>query len=163
MRYILALLVVMLFASDVLFMKTIQGNSQTKVEATVMPIATPTPAPHLNPDKLFTRINEYRANHGLNKLAWDTSLCSFAGTRLMQIHSDFSHNGFYPIAKSQYSSIWTGENLSKGYPNDDMTYNGWIHSPEHLENIVNPVFKRTCLTTDSIGFDTYAVQEFASY
>ena len=117
----------------------------------------------LDPFKIYNLVNDFRSSKGLKKLVFDPSMCDFANTRLKEIHTDWSHSGFLPVADTTYKYNFAGENLAKGYLSEQETLDGWEQSPKHLEDMVDPNFTRTCVTTDIFGSKTYVVQEFASY
>lgn len=112
---------------------------------------------HLDPDKIFTLVNEYRINHGLNKLASNSAMCPFAYKRLSEIHKDFSHNGFENV-KYAFKYTYAGENLIHGFENENLVVSEWIKSPVHLKNITNQNYTHTCVVTDK----DYAVQIFSN-
>lgn len=140
---------------------------QTKKTFVKKIIPTPTELPHLDAYKIYDLINDYRASKGLNKLLFDPSMCDFTSKRLTEIHSNFSHKGYkanpFPYGKANS----TGENLIQGYTTDQSIVTAWVASPEHLANIVNPQFTRTCIQVDATPMGVFqslsAVQEFASY
>lgn len=127
---------------------------------------TITPSPHpLDPLKVLTLINDHRKSKGLGILSFDESMCKFANTRLEQIKTNYSHDGFYPAVKKAYEYTYAGENLASGYTTEDGVVYGWIMSPKHLENIENPHYTRSCVASGSDlnnpNLKVYTVQEFA--
>lgn len=125
-----------------------------------LPKSTPVP---LNATKIFNLLNDYRKSHSVAPLTWDGSMCTFANTRLKEIHTNYSHKGFYNEEQSFYGNGYTvGENISMGFIDEQDTTNGWIHSPDHLANIIYAGYTRTCIAVDRYNNDTYAVQEFAN-
>lgn len=160
--FIVFLLLLILGAGYLLIINTPSYDSAFK------PI--PTPGPSLTPlvldsMKIYNLINDYRISKGLNKLVFDPSMCDYTKKRLTEIHSDFSHAGFIQVRPPYFFSpnVSIGENLSRGSTSDQETVDTWIKSPTHLENIVKPVYTRTCISTDNNVNETYVVQEFASY
>lgn len=113
-------------------------------------------------DKVFTLVNEYRADHGLEKLRWNESMCPFTKLRLKELHTDYSHAGYVKSVNnySPYSSASAGsENLaSAAYTNKDLV-NSWINSPPHKGAIMDKRFTDTCVAVDSL----YAVQHFIGF
>ena len=126
---------------------------------------TPTdaPVPHLDPYKIYNLINDYRDSKGLSKLFWDPSMCDYTKMRLTQIHTDWSHRGYlvkYPPYQNQ--NDYAGENLAKDQDTEQEVISEWLNSQEHLANIEKAVYDRTCIATDTVGNETYTVQEFVS-
>lgn len=140
------------------------------IQTIVIPTKTPIPAPkHLDAEKLFNLVNDYRASQGLNKLASSSAMCPFAFKRLSQIPYDWSHTGFYPEVKSYYTYVDAGENLGRGYDDEEIQLKEWINSPSHKKNLDKPSYTHTCI---AVGRDidlgtnqqeTFVVEEFASF
>lgn len=118
----------------------------------------------LNATKIFNLINDYRASKGLSKLSFNQGMCPFANKRLLQIHQDNSHSGFTAEVGKTFCSQCkhAGENLAGDQTNEGELVRGWINSPEHLANILQPDYTVTCVSTDIVGDRTFTVQEFAS-
>lgn len=61
---------------------------------------------------------------------------------------------------------WTalGENLAAGYATPEAVVAGWMASPGHRANILNPAFKQIGVGVASASdkYGTYAVQEFGA-
>jgi len=59
----------------------------------------------------------------------------------------FSHTGSdgsstsARITRLGYNWMSCGENIGKGYKNEEQVIKGWINSPGHCSNIMNPNFK----------------------
>ena len=134
----------------------------------------------LQPELAATReeilgiVNDCRAEEGVGPLLLDEALCQIATVRAMEIAytGQYSHQrpgglswstlkeelGYSLIARTKL-----GENLAKGYGgvNADAC-EGWIHSPLHYQNMVDPDFTRTGIGRDTLGGATYWAQWFAS-
>jgi uncharacterized protein YkwD len=122
--------------------------------------------------EIFDGINQERLNNGLSPLVTDPNLNSIAQTRSndMITRNYFSHtdpdNGqvlFQVLLRQQgYTYLYAGENIAEirnqgafvpagltvysRYSAQDLAdqfVTGWINSPEHHDNIVNPHFRRT--------------------
>lgn len=65
----------------------------------------------------------------------------------MKSNDIFSHtgsNGSDPgkrIRKTGYKWLTYGENIGKGYADEDAVVAGWLSSPGHCKNMMNPDFK----------------------
>lgn len=142
---------------------TLAFTLPSNIKHVIAPLPTNAPI-QLNSKKIFNLINDYRVSQGVQKLIYDSSICSFTQKRLHQIHKDFSHTGFSPEVYSSYQFHKAGENIIFGnYYTEQPLVKAWINSPEHRENIVNPTYTRTCVATDTYQYQQYAVQEFANY
>ena len=93
--------------------------------------------------EMINLINQTRLANDLNVLSYDPELYEIARLRANEIVQSFSHlrpNGepFYSI-----STLIDGENLSR-YGNGDAlsTFDGFMHSPNHKDNILFADFKR---------------------
>lgn len=93
-------------------------------------------------------VNVEREKRGLNPLKWDSELSKAARFKSedMRDHNYFDHEsptfgslenllGFFKIS---YSSA--GENLAGGLFHPEDAVEGWMNSPGHRENILNPQF-----------------------
>jgi uncharacterized protein YkwD len=101
--------------------------------------------------------NEYRISKGLNALTHDERLCSAAVARMndMVTYNYFAHNtpdGRKPwtFFSGKYLSI--GENLSLANNTASATVIAWEKSPEHNENLLLPIYTKTCVaSTNKFG------------
>jgi uncharacterized protein YkwD len=88
----------------------------------------------------------YRPTH---RLIWDSRLA-----RAAQRHSnDMANNNFFSHTGSDGSLVWDriddtgydwqtcGENIAAGYPSIRDAVNGWLNSPGHCANIMDPNFE----------------------
>lgn len=89
---------------------------------------------------------------------FDDTLCDFAKERLYEIHTDWSHDGFWEV-ETKYPYIEAGENLAYGQTSPEELVRQWVASPKHLENILKP-YTRTCIETNIYNNTTYTVQQF---
>ena len=96
------------------------------------------------PDEIIRRVNEERESVGLAPLAKSDSLCKSAGIRAEEIAVKFSHERpdntqcFTVIEDSSYS----GENIGMGYTLPEEAIKGWMTSPGHMANILDPAFTK---------------------
>jgi uncharacterized protein YkwD len=128
---------------------------------------------------VFLLVNKERAKAGANALAWDKNLNSVArykSANMLQ-YNDFGHptkslGGIAPIVLAiSYFGYYTksfGENIfmSSGRSEAEVTaellMNGWMNSPGHRNNLLNPEWTRmTCgIVFSSEGNKAYATQHF---
>lgn len=94
----------------------------------------------------ITEINDIRAAKGVGALAADPTLDKTALIKAqdMAAKNYFEHNA--PdgtpwsdfIYKNRPGSDGFAENIAECYPTNHDTVIGWVNSPSHLENILNP-------------------------
>lgn len=94
-------------------------------------------------------VNEERAKHGLSpvKLASDVSFVARTKSKDMHDRGYFDHNS--PTYGSPFDMLTdfglrysaAGENIAAGYADAEAVMEGWMNSPGHRNNILNPDFK----------------------
>ena len=158
-------LVIFLFGFNPFFTpeKEVAGLSVIEISNTPSPTPTftltptPTPKPSASPTKtkedsstdilvypykttvdLLQQVNSFRVGKGLSPLTANPETCFFAKTRVHEISSNFSHDGFYQRIDSKtlpYPS-WSevAENIAVN-PDPTQVVPGWINSPGHNENL----------------------------
>jgi uncharacterized protein YkwD len=106
----------------------------------------------------MARVNQWRAS-GANcgsqgsfgpapALTWNSLLAQAATghSQDMVDHNFFSHTGFNGSTLGQridatgYAWSWIGENIAAGQTTVNQVVDGWIASPGHCANIMNPNF-----------------------
>jgi uncharacterized protein YkwD len=109
---------------------------------------TPKTAVHHSAEEaMIADMNRERASHGLAPLRLNVQLALAAGDRAndMVAKHYFSHvapdgrQPWYWIEKRGYDYTEVGENLAVGYRGAAVV-DGWMHSPEHRENVLKPEF-----------------------
>lgn len=131
--------------------------------------AAPTPAAAPGGERAQIRdcANTERAKVGLGPLADDAALdrAAQAHAEDMRARDYFAHEspeGTMPwdrieaTLRGEAPFTWMGENIAMGFADVPATCVGWMNSPGHRANILNPHY-------DTIGtawVDGYAVQEF---
>lgn len=111
---------------------------------------------------VYNVVNSWRNENGYSILVEDDVLCDFAEIRLIEIDSDWSHNGFK--SKSQQlllenGYLKVGENLYTGLAkNADAILTMWLNSPTHRNNIIDS-YTNTCVQCN----EESCVQIFSSY
>jgi hypothetical protein len=134
-----------------------QANLSVNIKPTSIPTVLPTPFVH--PKDLFQIIQLYRTNHGLPTYKTSETLCELASSRLPEYKAVPSHEGFFKAIQSgRYGKGAFAENLISLHGSDFTTFNAWIASPEHKENLDAP-YTHSCLVSDGM----YTVQEFGYY
>ncbi|MCJ8282808.1 MAG: CAP domain-containing protein, partial [Rivularia sp. ALOHA_DT_140] len=133
--------------------ETIVLNESTPVPATPTS-STPesgSTSPTANPliEEVIQETNKYRIEAGLQPLVLNLDLSESA-----QMHSeDMAHNDFFSHTGSNgtrvsdrtksagYESSFVGQNIAAGYMSAEEVVRGWMNSPGHRENILNPSYK----------------------
>ncbi len=118
--------------------------------------------------QLFDRINQARSQAGVGELQWDDRLAAAAlpHAQLMAQKQQLSHQFRGEPAVRQriiatgLHSDASGENVALG-PDVDNLFEGWMHSPPHRANILNPKYNASAIAVVRQGDSLWAVQEFA--
>lgn len=119
-------------------------------------------------------INDYRAEHGLSRLRLDRVLTRAADWMAVDMprRGYFAHQdsrGRDPFARLEVfgypDNTWRGENLAAGYADASSTFNQWVNSPAHRDNMLTSEYRavgisRTCVAGSTYG--CYWVTEFGS-
>ena len=119
-------------------------------------------------------INEYRVKNGRSELTWDDNAYRAAQIRVLELIPEWG--GHVRPDGSSFESVYDelkvddlksmGENLAGGFASVEETFNQWINSEGHRENILKEKFKSTAIAFLSSPKDHYRyywVQEFTSY
>lgn len=115
-----------------------------------------------DPDGVFRLVNDYRIKMGLKPLRINPTMCAFAAKRVEEIKTNYSHDGFDQMAKSEnhpFNYVYAGENIDEGSYNAEFSVNRWIQSESHRQNMESPHYTDTCIVIKN----GYAVQLFASF
>lgn len=122
---------------------------------------------------VFNLINQQRALNGVPSLSRNSSLDQSAQSDAAQMASEnfFGHYGLNGdsnpgdrMAAAGYTgaSTW-GENIAAGYPTAVDVVTGWMNSPGHRANILDPSFQNTGIGVAYGGaYGTYWVQDFGA-
>ena len=106
-------------------------------------------------------------------LTWSASLASAAlvHSQDMVTANFFSHTGSngstfdQRITAAGYAWQTAGENIAAGYPGLSQVMAGWMASPGHCANLMNPSFTQMGLAcvngTSANPYGTYWTQDFA--
>ena len=117
---------------------------------------------------LFEATNRERAAHGLAALAWDAALATAAQRHAARMAEEHAISHQFPgeaallnrtsQAGARFSLV--AENVAEG-PDTDTIHSGWMHSPGHRANILDPQLTAIGIAVASRGSQLYAVQDFA--
>lgn len=150
--------------------------SLTQKNGTYKPSFLQNSEPRISSDHIYTLVNDERVKANLKPLKINEKLVEAAQLRAKDILStgDWSHEA--PHSGNTYTKVMTqvkydnskkGENLAKDYRDDNSIVVAWMNSPEHKENIVDPLYQETGVATASgtmSGIKTVVVvQLFGGY
>lgn len=113
-------------------------------------------------DEVIRLCNKEREAAGLAPLEKSDSLTGSAAVRVGELSAKFSHTR--PDGSDCFSAITEegstfGENIAHGYRTPQQAMEGWLASPGHKENILNPGFTKIGVGYNKDG--NYWVQVFA--
>jgi uncharacterized protein YkwD len=124
----------------------------TQAPATQPPVTqAPPPPPTTQPPvnykmAILELVNKERANAGVAPLSYYYEGQTVGDIRASEICTSFSHtrpNGtecFTAAEEAGVSYMTAGENLAYGYSTPEEVMNGWMNSPGHRSNILDPEF-----------------------
>lgn len=117
--------------------------------------------------RLMKQVNEYRESNGLAALTISTSLTETAETRAKEasyLSGHYRPNG--TLCLNSMDELY-GENLARGYDDEDKAFRAWTKSTDHDRNMLDTSTYKTmgaavfiALDNDNVGFKTYYVLTF---
>lgn len=130
-----------------LVLEGVPGNSLTQAD---FRFTDPTDDP-LNADfqqRVLELTNQYRIENGLSPLTWNNLLDRAADSHSenMAVQDFFSHTDLQGQSSSDRGvtvgyGAFVGENIAVGYDTPEAVVQGWINSPPHRENLLNPLYQ----------------------
>lgn len=129
-------------------------------------------------NEMIELINIERAKEGLNPVVYDYKMTLAATIRSLEMHYTkvFEHARYCPNNEynkdlcRKWSTIFTdlkishngaGENIARGFTTMSGAMNGFMNSPSHRKNIMNPNYKYVGIGVAEDGSSTYYIsQEF---
>ncbi len=108
-----------------------------------------TTSSQINANSLISLTNQTRSQNGLQSLAANSKLnqAAYAKANDMISNNYFAHTspsgimGWHFIRGQGYAYSKAGENLAKDFMTSQGVFNGWMASPTHRANILEPGFK----------------------
>lgn len=106
----------------------------------------------IDPRDIITYVNEERMKRGIRPLRVSEPLMKAAKMRadVMLRHENFSHQDPYEgiqldtvLPKLKYPFIWASENIGMGDTNGRDFVTGFMNSPSHRDNLLNPALVET--------------------
>lgn len=139
---------ILILALFSLYMAYLVGNQEVSY------IVTPqdNSSREINQNRLFEVVNKFRVDNGLPEYREDPSACKIADIRVQDIQLEFSHRMF--VSRVNTGKI-VGENLSRGFYNDQDVLSAWIYSKKHRDNLLAD-FRGSCIRCEN----RYCVQIF---
>ena len=138
-----------LVANGFLFSNEFKGQCKTAGITLGEKIAAPEDNPLKSyAEKIVTLVNAERRKAGVAELKIDPGLMTAANKRSKEITESFAHSR--PDGRECFSVLnevslpvyyAAGENIAYGYPSPEAVMNGWMNSPGHRGNILDPDFK----------------------
>jgi uncharacterized protein YkwD len=119
-------------------------------------------------NQLYALANQTRASYGLAPLKWDPALASSAMqhcvlmARSREIEHRYRNEADVPLRASQAGARFSliEENIAAG-PYASGIHQGWMSSPPHRANLLNPSIDRVGLAVVSRNGQLYAVADYA--
>jgi len=133
------------------------GNA-SQTDTSPAPAPPPAPTASTQVQQVLDLVNAERTSRGLVPVSLSAELntASHAHTERQAADGSIFHqdpqDGSSPgdrIGRAGYSFSTWGENVAAGYPTAEAVMNGWMTSPGHCRNILNPGF-----TEMGVGFVT---------
>lgn len=126
------------------------NTADIKPVNTIYPLTTNT-----DEIKIVNLTNAERKANGLNELNLNGQLCTAAQLKAddMRVNNYFAHTSpidsektaSYFVREVNYKYRFVGENLARGFSNINAAFIGWLNSPTHKRNILNPIFDDICV------------------
>ena len=120
--------------------------------------------------QLFEALNRERTSQGLSALQWDNALFKAARHHALlmanlnmlehQLPSESNLEGRLAEAGARFSVI--AENIAIG-PNPQIIHAGWMNSPGHRKNILNPRLTSVGIAAVHGPGGLFAVQDFSQF
>lgn len=130
---------------------------------------TPVQVTKLDIYTMWQEVNQERAAHGVPALVLDPKLNTSAEAKCAAMVAEKSWNHTLPDGRTPQTFIATqypnwrvsGENISYGYTNAQAVVSGWVGSPEHEVNLVNPAYTNEGLALCNVpNYPNTVVQQF---
>ncbi len=151
------------------------SGSSSNVSASMDPPLPSSPLPNVpsspSVDGSFAgMLNGVRADNGSAPVSYDARLGRAAQAhandmlamqRMTHTGSDGSNAG-QRIAREGYDWITWGENVARGYRDEASVLNGWVNSPGHQANNINPNFEDFALAKAGTGSNQFWALVFAT-
>ncbi len=142
--------------------------------ATRPPTSTPAPAYGMDAaaQQVFNLTNAERAKAGLAPLRLNATLISSAGWFAQDMLDNHVQNLSHTDSQGRdaparieafgYRWLYYAENIAVGYPSPDAVVAGWMASPGHRENILNPMLTEIGIGHAPNGGWDYWVEDFGT-
>jgi uncharacterized protein YkwD len=120
-------------------------------------------------ERVLVMVNQARADYGLAPVEWHDGAAAVAleHSQDMAARNFFDHvnpEGQTPgdrLAEGNVELTGWGENIAAGYLTADAVMEGWMNSPGHRDNILNPMWTHLGVgVTDPVQPGPYWTQNF---
>jgi hypothetical protein len=126
-------------------------------------------------EKVVDLTNQFRVDNGLVPLSidWDLQEAAQQHSQNMAILDFYDHTGLDGSRPSEralskgYEASFVGENIGAGYVTPEDVVNGWMNSPGHRDNILNPSYNEIGVgyyflenDTGNTNYNSYWTQKF---
>jgi len=96
--------------------------------------------------QLLDKVNAQRKKAKLKALSMDKTLQEAAMLRAAECAVYYQHirpsgENCFSVLEGNYTHFSSGENIAAGYKSTDQVMDGWMNSPGHKSNILNPGFQ----------------------
>jgi uncharacterized protein YkwD len=120
---------------------------------------------------IHTSINEIRQKNRKSTLSYSDNLQKIAQKRAIDMRDKKYFGHFDPngnswksfFDNSDYNYTYAGENLAKGYINEQELLDDWMNSPSHKENILYSNFEESGVYVLKDGNTNIIVQSFGRH
>jgi len=138
-------------------------------ESYLIPLSIPSVLEFSEARRVLTLVNQIRAENNLAPLMWDSEMEKASCLRAVECSLSVEHmrpNG------TSWSSVYSGmhgENIAAGYWSAEEVVNGWMNSPGHKANILDPDYKTMTVSLNyspwggNEGYYYYWSQNFSCY
>lgn len=139
------------------------GTDRLATAGAPLPTTSPVPSSLPAPTTFADMLNAVRANNGSNPVVYDARLGRAAQLhaedmlamgRMTHTGSDGSSAGQRIIRQGYNPRAW-GENVARGYQTEESVLQGWVNSPGHQANNINPNFEDFGLAKAGSGSQLY--------
>lgn len=143
--------------------ETLVSNSSLTASPTLIQPIVDSAVPNLAGDVSFGNLlNDVRAQNGAPPVTFDARLNDAAQSHAedMLENNYFAHQGLdgstvgTRVQAEGYNFARVGENIAAGYRSEQTVLNGWVNSPGHQRNNVDPEFEEFGLGYVRDGNDT---------
>lgn len=109
--------------------------------------ATQHSASSFSKEKLFDLVQRWRYENNLQPYTNSNEVCEIAKLRLQETSTNWSHEGFEGKRFCTFDNCEFGENLARGYNNEEQLLTDWLNSASHSANL-KADYQYSCIESD---------------